>query len=376
VSGTVDIAPLVPFFLPERPKTLLLQTIVAPALAVPPAWSEWLALAGSDPTREIASDRIGARQLMPLILSRLELAGCVIPSEMRTVMRTARTREKLRWETLSPICAGLLSALASDGVACTVAGGVALAAAFDEPWDRHSHDLELVVAERDHDRVVGILESTRLARRGVAPTGATMMDHPSGLPVVIHRHLFDEPGFGHLGVALEKSLVETELFGVRCRTLDATAMLVHVLARAVESPRWRSVLQWVVDAAALMDRADETRFGDLIARSGASGLIGRMKTFVTALAIDEDRAPDVTCVVSEDVVPLCLRGAAGSWRGWKRVWKAVPRHRLDLLVATIAPPAELVSGASARGRLGYRILLVVRAIKFVGRAIAWRVRAR
>ena len=106
------------------------------------AWREWLAGA-DDPVAAFAQSQKACRRLAPLLAG---VATARFGGQLGAAVAASILREELRWQTLASDAAQILDALRAAGVDCVVSGGVSAAVTvYEKPWQRHCHDIDLVV---------------------------------------------------------------------------------------------------------------------------------------------------------------------------------------------------------------------------------------
>ena len=173
-------SPEVRELLPDEGQTLLLRACLLGGQPAVEAWAEWRSR-NPDPLAGLraASSEIGL--LLPLLAHQLDAAGVEIEEgELSVTLRGAGLREKRRAEILHRGAGAALGALDEAGIEVTVVGGVEFAErAWPRPDLRHTHDLDLLVAESEIGTAAAVLRQPRRRRpRRAGPAGRPQA-HPA-----------------------------------------------------------------------------------------------------------------------------------------------------------------------------------------------------
>jgi hypothetical protein len=242
--------------LPRPDQTWLLRACLLSAEPGRDAWRQWQRH-HRDVKAALSDDASGAKQILPLLYASLKRNGADLDPSLRPYLTTSYAREEMRNEAYRSIGHAALQALAAHGVNAIVVKGAALAeSVYDHPAQRHSHDIDLLVAPDDLQRAIRALESVRFTRgTASADHGAldVRLDHPSGLPVELHATLFAIPFYEPRLADVWQHSRPAMVAGVGTRTLSPEMSLVHVCGHA--SYAWsRQSLRWVCDAWFIIER--------------------------------------------------------------------------------------------------------------------------
>jgi hypothetical protein len=360
--------------LPDELGTLLLQSCLARGEACGRAWTE-LQRQERGLTELLRTDRGELKRLGPLLLDNLRRNGVGADARLSTVLRTGALREELRSNIYREVLEQVLGTLESAGVDSILLGGAALAEqVYQTPSLRHSHDIDLLVAEADMERAAGALAGAEFSREAAAPghDGALLMTHRNSLPVRLAASMYEL-------ARPEGSLAEVRAWSTdfhvgqaRTRVLRPEAALAYALARAAFSPR-RSTLQWAADGwmiCAASDALDHRTFVAAARRSRLLlpcaimlGYLARTGApIATGFLEAVTRAAESTTALERDLALFGLRrGAPGGVRGLMR--RAPDTHtRLALLAWLAFPsPGYLRWTRPAGGRMPTPALYLVRA---------------
>jgi hypothetical protein len=242
---------------PTPEQTWLLRACLLRGDLAGEAWRAW-GTAGPSVKPRLADLRHGARRLLPLLYHSVRINGLPVGREVLTYLRTATLHEGLRMRSYRRLCRSALTALNDARVSALTLKGPALAATAYERWLlRHSHDLDWLVEQADLPTAVSALASAGFVETGHQPAqGEAVLKHTSGLPARLHTQLFEIPYYAPpLRPVWERSRAIT-LLNVPARILPAEDALVHVVGHAA-CTGVRETLQWVADAAAILERQPE-----------------------------------------------------------------------------------------------------------------------
>ena len=242
------------------PDTIPAQTWPGP-FSEPEALLEFLRTDGRD-----------MRGHLPLLYRNVTSQGLDLPRALEPDLRAAIVRGELRHNEVQRCFEDTLAALAEAHVDATVVKGAALArTVYPAPHLRHCHDLDLWVEAEDVDRAAASLEAHGYLPRG-RTHGTARLDHPAGLPVLLHAHLLPIPGstLPHEAIRDRRRRVEGESGG--WLTLSAPDAFAHVLGHATTRGR-RPHANWVVDAhflSAGLAATEWTTLADNLERAGVA----------------------------------------------------------------------------------------------------------
>ncbi len=175
--------------------------------------------------------------------------------ELRSVVRTAYTREELRGDTYRAACRDVLDRLGDAGVPAIVLPGAALAEHVYGDWAlRHCSDLDLLVREDDLEVATEALAAGAGAgdRRRVAD--GARLSHTSGMPVALHTRLFRQRYYHSPDGPTGARSHQARIAGAAAAVPDPGLSLVYVLAQAGGSS---GSLVWAADAWYLVQRAPD-----------------------------------------------------------------------------------------------------------------------
>jgi hypothetical protein len=230
------------------------------------SWRKWQARV-ENPLQEIKDDAKGYKRLLPLLYAALKRNGISADPFLMTCLRTSRLREEIRAESYFRTCGEVLSALQQCHIRAIPLKGAALAlGVYDHPGLRHCHDIDILVDEADPYDV-----SERLAPLGFEIWQSRMSEHwedlkfkhRSGLPLEIHRRLFDAPSYDIPFQELWQSTKPLPISKIRSRALSPTHSLLQVCSNAFFC-NGRASLSWVCDAWLVMDRNSDLEWQELI----------------------------------------------------------------------------------------------------------------
>ncbi|MEZ5101553.1 MAG: nucleotidyltransferase family protein [Thermoleophilia bacterium] len=232
--------------LPGPRRALFLRACLLDGEDARAAWAAWLAGA-DDPAAAFADRRHACVRLAPLLVGVANGPGS---GRLGAAATASLVREELRWRTLASAAAEALETLRGAGLEPVLVGGAAAAlTAYATPWQRHCHDVDLVV-----DGTARVAAARLLAAAGWHPDpGAPSLAHPSGSRVSLHASPLRAPGRTLAGLRDRGGTVE--LGGERV----TVAAPEHLLLRACEGAFVRAggSLAWAADAAVLARSLDE-----------------------------------------------------------------------------------------------------------------------
>jgi hypothetical protein len=242
--------------LPTADETWFLRACLLSGQEGRRAWIECQRRFGSL-VRVFREDSRGLRRWAPLLHEAVQRNGIEVDAALLTCLRTATFREELRTREYLAICAEVLAVLHAEGIPVIVLKGPALGElVYRRMALRHSHDVELLLRQSDHQRAAQLLgergfrSASSVAHR---PRAVITLDHASGLPIVLHQHPAGMPADPALTAQLWDRGWPCALGGVPTRVLSPEDMLVHVCAYAATSPARLSLL-WVSDVWLLTGR--------------------------------------------------------------------------------------------------------------------------
>jgi hypothetical protein len=366
--------------LPRADQTWLLRACLLDGEPGRDAWHQWQRT-HSDVKAAIADDGGAAKHVLPLLFAALRRNGVVLDSSLRPYLMTSFAREAMRNDVYRAVCRSALETLEASRVSVLVLKGAALAeAVYDQPAQRHCHDIDLLVAPEDVGRARCALDTAGFRSTGGSqPFGSfgVRLGHASGLPLELHTELFALPFYRLPATETWKRSRAITIAGVPARVLSPELGLVHVCGHAAYSAS-RAQLRWVCDAWLIIARELELNWQEVLDIARCARLAVPLFVMLRFLndALDAriprvclgelaeafERAPAVERDValfaarSGSRLPLfaLLRGMPGGWRTQGQV-----------LQWLLLPSREYVGGA-AFGRSS-----TVRPLRYVSRPIQY-----
>ena len=240
--------------LPAREDTLLLRACLQSGEAGKHACRTWLK-AHPEPIKAIKKE--STKALLPLLFSALRTHGIAVDNAFLTILRTAAVREEVRTNTYRSICRNVLSILAANEIPMILLRGAALAdTVYAAPALRHSHDIDILSEPRYWDSIVTLLASLGFVLRQKETSTdcpKVVLGHRSGLPLVLHRNLFEIPFYNPDRSELWSRSQTRVVADVAARVLSPTDALLHLCGHASYSPS-RESFRWITDAWFVIDR--------------------------------------------------------------------------------------------------------------------------
>ena len=273
------LADAVATIFPGPSDTQLLRGTLVATDAGRRALSEWLA---AQPDAVAALTAPSRRWLLPLVLRACNHHRLLPGRAVATVLRTATLREQLRTTSYQAIRRRVLRSLAAAGVEPLVLKGAALGElVYPEPALRHAHDLELLVRDADWAKLADALAHAEVTGLEAITGGVRVeLTHASGLPLVLHRHLFRIPFHNAYGGDVWLRSEARQLAGTPACVLGPADALVHACGDAPNAAACRS-WRWLVDAWFLLERRPDLDWHAVVAIASARGMALPM-----ALALD------------------------------------------------------------------------------------------
>jgi hypothetical protein len=234
--------------LPTPEATLLLRACLDKGTSGKRACEAWLGNQ-TEPENQVIGERTKA--FLPLLFHAVQTHRIDVPGDFRTILRTAAWREELRTRTYRRICRNVFAALAGKQIPAIVLKGAALAeTVYSNPALRHSHDIEILVEDRELEKIVGLFISLGFTpSRKASRVGSENIEliHESALPLVLRRELFQIPFYN---AALSDICSRTQIAiicDIPVRVLSPADALFHVCGHAAYSPS-RESFRWISDA--------------------------------------------------------------------------------------------------------------------------------
>jgi hypothetical protein len=230
-------------FLPGPEDTLLLRACLHAGESGRWASDSWLArLRADDLSRETV------KSFLPLLFRAVRTHSINVEPWFLTILKTAALREELRTRTYRSIAGRVLSALSNRVPPVIPIGGVVLGeTVYPDAALRHSHDVEILVQDDDHDPIGRSLIALAFTTSGTNEDGSLELVHPSGLPLVLRRALFEIPFYNAGLREMTTRARDAVILGSRVPVLSPADVLLHTSGRAA-CPRGRESHRWVADA--------------------------------------------------------------------------------------------------------------------------------
>ncbi len=230
------------------------------------AWLNWVE--NCSDTRDMLRERkFGLKGLTPLLYHNLQRNKVEVASSLLTFFRTAKVYEEKRSKVYREICQIALMALHSAKKRFLVVKGAALAdTAFEKPSLRHCHDLDIVLDDSDPSDIVTLLAPLgfSLSSKKISSEWKKLrLVHKDGLPVCLHRGLFDISLYNRGKKEMWARCEERLVAGVPCQVLSAADALLHVCGQAFVSGR-STVPTWAMDSWAIIMSFPDLDWKELI----------------------------------------------------------------------------------------------------------------
>lgn len=323
--------------LPSPAETTLLKACLAPGDTGREAWAGFQKQE-RELTELFRTDRGELKRLGPLLFDNLRRNGAPTDARLLTVLKTGFLREELRSRIYHDILGQALRALEAEGIDALVLGGAALSLwAYDQPALRHSHDIDLLVGQRNVAGAAAALRSAGFAAEGNSPPGGSdtmVLCHGTGLPVRLHTSLFELSCHSAPVEALRTGSRAVATGEMSARVLGPEDSLAHVLGRAASSPR-RSNLQWACDAWMICVRTPSLEQDRLLGVLGSARLLlagvillrylGELGANIpSALLQEAERRTQAATALERDLALYGLR--RGGPRGLLGVLRRMPSY--------------------------------------------------
>lgn len=276
--------------LPTPEQTLLLRACLLSGEAGHQAGEAWLRQ--KQELGDILKEE-GIKGLFPLLFSAFQRNGVTVDIAFLTILRTASLREELRAKTYRRICREVLSTFATAGIPLIILKGAVLAdTVYANPALRHSHDIDILLAEPDPSHAVRLLSSLGFVplRQAVDPEWQDLQFvHESGLPLVVHRQPFCLPLYNATTADLWTRSHRQIIADIPASILSPPDQLLHVCGHAASCTS-RESLRWVCDAWLLMTRYPNLDWDTLLDSAQRSHLALLLSVTLRYLA-EELQAP-------------------------------------------------------------------------------------
>lgn len=247
---------------PGPRRTVFLRACLLDGDAAQAAWQEWVD-ATDDPIAAFADPRQACRRLAPLLVGVATGSGT---GRLGAVVAASVVREELRWHALATAAAQALDALHAAGLDVVLTGGAAAAVTvYAQPWQRHCHDVDLVVGDARAQAVAC------LAGAGPWRDAGGFIAHASGTRVALHeRPVRSRAHRVELDELLQRSAA------ARIESTDViVAAPEHLLLRACESAfahAGRGPLVWAADAATIARSLGADEWSGVVEAAAKGGM--------------------------------------------------------------------------------------------------------
>ncbi len=353
------LGPLLRATLPAPIQTFLLRAALeGDAASRNEAFEAWKDRSGGTP-QALATGPHAARALAPLLWAAIRDLPEIVPTALGTYLRAAASRAQNRSALYAAILQELLDALGSRHIPFIVLKGAALAwSVYPAPWQRHCHDIDLLVPRTRRAEALDTAESVAFLGRRETAEGAEA-SHPSGLPLVLH----DAPYLASLHnremEAIWGRAATATVAGRPVRVMAPEDALLHTLLHAACGSR-RNGLLWVSDAVFLLRAGSRLNWDAFVERAARTGAAIPVRTMAGYLS--SNFSLPVPSQVLEGLTTAETTGLAaevsvlGVCRtlGWRRSLKLMPstgaRVQLACRLLFPSPRALRAAGEANPGR--------------------------
>ena len=253
------------------------------------AWREMTA-AGRDLKGMFGDLPTPFKGLLPLLSAAARRCGAELADRDRTYLNTAYAREERRIAAYSRISQRLLRRLESVPGGPLVVDGSALAETlYEVPFERHSHDIHLLFADREAlAAAVAALRQDGLESGDATPgegTTTVQLPHPSGLSVVLSRRLFESALHALPPADLWAHAESRVIDGVPARILSPSDTLLYLCGRLQTSGPAPNPL-WICDAWRLVRGRRDLDWSRLVRGADTAALALPLATLLCSLRDD------------------------------------------------------------------------------------------
>lgn len=267
--------------LPGETATSFLLACLAPPPVAVEAWQRWRSR--HDPVEGLAGTNAGLRGLAALLATSLFNAGAPLHRSDAAWLRAALLHEQRRSDRYRDILTEILSTLTATGLPFLLARGAAVAETIlPEPWLRHCHDIDLLVAHEHLDSAAAALAGAGLREQPI-PGPSRSFVHRRLLPVRLHPLTLKPPFEGPAIRLFEGRAISIQALGIAVRRPADDDLLLHLCAHAACS-QGRSTLRWVGDAHAIVVTRPDLDWQRLRETAAASGLAAPLAATLSYLA--------------------------------------------------------------------------------------------
>lgn len=255
--GKSSLCAVLSAILPDDCQTQLLRVCLLSDGVGRRSWENWLKCIGQqDPLTYLVQENNEVKNLMPLLFHAINKNTISVHPSLLTLLRTAYFREELRHGAYQEIFKKVLSTFSQSRVEFILLKGSSLAySVYENPIHRHCHDIDILLKDPDPSRAL-----SSLMEQGFSlPTKTNIDDwenihltHKSGLPLVLHRHLFRIPFHNtHSKDFWEHSMVHP-IANIPTLVLSPSDNLFHICGHAFCGGS-RLSLRWVSDSWSIIN---------------------------------------------------------------------------------------------------------------------------
>jgi hypothetical protein len=228
--------------------------------------------------------------LLPLLCAAARRCGAELADRDRTYLNTAYAREEQRIAAYSRISRAVLQRLEPLPRGPLVVDGSALAETlYEVPFERHSHDIHLLFADReDLAAALMALQQDGLGAGEATPEeriASIRLPHPSGLSVVLSRRLFESVLYSLPPADLWTHAERHVIDGVPARILSPSDTLLYLCGRLQTSGTAPNPL-WICDAWRLIRRRRDLDWSRLVSDADRAALALPLATLLCYLRDD------------------------------------------------------------------------------------------
>jgi hypothetical protein len=267
--------------LPGEATTSFLVACLAPPPLALEAWQRWRAV--QSPVEGLAGANAGLRGLAAVLATSLFAAGAPLNRSDAAWLRAALLHEQRRSVRYREILAEVLATLHAGAVPFLLARGAAVAETIlPEPWLRHCHDVDLLVAEEHLDAAAAALTGAGLREQADQGPSRCFL-HRRLLPIRLHPRTLKPPFEGPCIGLLDARATPLTVLGTSVRRPADDDLLLHLCAHSACS-QGRSTLRWISDAHAIVRSRPDLDWHRLRQTAAATGLAAQVAATLGYLA--------------------------------------------------------------------------------------------
>lgn len=241
---------LTPFLPPQTTRLFAQSALLQPAEAAAESFDAMLAALDGDFVGFLSDAGRELRGHLPQLFTNLRGASANLPEDLTPYLKTATLRAKLRFEIFEKCLIETIGHLNSfDAPYVATKGVVASVTGYSAPFLRHCHDFDLVVSRQHQAGFAAHLE--RQGYSSVAHHGSALrLDHPVGLPVMLHCEPLEGPLSADADWLLEGRRIMDTAFGTLSVPMPAKAVLHSCLHGQWAHQRHHH--NWIWDATLML----------------------------------------------------------------------------------------------------------------------------